>query len=350
MAKRGKYPGLTAYLILFLSMILAGCAAPTSGTGPGRGLALEQDYKYKIVEIDVSQAPQKEVDVKGMLRDSLEKALREKNLLWDGSANTKYYGIAARIIEYEMGNAFKRWLMPTYGSTVLSVHTDVIDLEKNQTVTFMEHKQTVAVGGGYTIGAWKSIFNSVAKDIAVDLERKYSGSGQGFSIELDPWLEKETDAPEVVEAKSVNLQTFQDMRTEKFRIGERTAAFNVSMGDIYTNRDAAVYFQEALQNELLASGNSLSDDNSEMTIRGELLKFWVHTDTTALYWDIVGEVDLRLTATNAKTGKTVDRTYNASAKSRTYVYPTRELLGKVIADTVRSLMYEIRREGIWNTL
>jgi hypothetical protein len=66
-----------------------------------------------------------------------------------------------RIIEYDMGNAFKRWLLPTYGSTILNVHTDVIDLEKNEIVTYMEHKQTIAAGGLYSVGAWKYIFDYV---------------------------------------------------------------------------------------------------------------------------------------------------------------------------------------------
>jgi hypothetical protein len=70
-----------------------------------------------------------------------------------------------RIIEYDMGNAFKRWLLPTYGSTILNVHTDVIDLEKNEIVTYMEHKQTIAAGGLYSVGAWKYIFDYVWKYI-----------------------------------------------------------------------------------------------------------------------------------------------------------------------------------------
>jgi hypothetical protein len=37
----------------------------------------------------------------------------------------------------------------------------VIDLEKNEIVTYMEHKQTIAAGGLYSVGAWKYIFDYV---------------------------------------------------------------------------------------------------------------------------------------------------------------------------------------------
>lgn len=339
---------LLPYLICFV-FILSGCAAQTSGTGPGKALALSQSHKYKIEKIEISEAKKYEVDVKELLSNSLDNALKDKDLLWDGSPNTKYYAISLRIIEYEMGNAFKRWLLPTYGSTVLSVHTDIIDLEKNEIITFMEHKQTITAGGAYSIGAWKYVFNNVAKDIAKDIERKYSGSGTGFFIELDPWLEKETEAPEAATAKNVYLAPFQDKRSEKNRIGERKAAFNVSMGDIYTSRDASAYMMEAVQNELLAAGNILTEDPSNLTITGDLIKFWVWTDTTALYWDIKGEIQLNLTVSSSKTGKTITKLYTAKSESRTYVYPSKELVTSVVSDTVKSLMYEIRKDNIWST-
>ncbi len=340
---------LLPYLI-FLVFILSGCAAQTSGTGPEKALALSQSFKYKIEKIETSEAKKYEVDPKEMLRNSLDKALRDKDLLWDNSPNNKYYAISLRITDYEMGNAFKRWLLPTYGSTVLSVHTDIIDIERNEIITFMEHKQTIAAGGAFSIGAWKYVFKNVAEDIAKDIERKYSGSGNGFFIELDPWLEKETEAPEATTPKNIYLATFQDKRPEKNRIGERQAAFNVAMGDIFTNRDASVYIREAVQNELLAAGNELTEKSSDLTLTGDLLKFWVWTDTTALYWDIKGEIQLNLMVSSSKTNKTITKPYTAKSQSRTYVYPSKELVGKVVSDTVKSLMYQIRKDTIWSTL
>jgi hypothetical protein len=337
------------YLVFIVSLILSGCAAQTSGTGPGKMLKLEPSYKYKIGEIDITDAEIYEVDVKEMLHVALEKYLQEKDMLWDGSPEKKYYDIKLRIVDYEMGNAFKRWLLPTYGSTILSVHTDIIDLEKNEVVTNMDHKQTVAAGGLFSVGAWEYVFDVVAEDIVLDIERKFTGKGSGFFVQLDPWLEKETEAPRVTATKNIYLAPFHDKRPEKNRIGERKAAFNVSMGDIYTNRDVSVYIKEAMQNELLASGNNLSDDKFDISINGELLKFWIWTDTTALYWDIIGEIELKLTVANNKINKPIDKIYKAKSESRTYVYPSKELVSSVISETVKTLMYEIRKDSIWTT-
>jgi hypothetical protein len=228
MPQKLKYSRFLPYLFCFV--------------GPGKALTLSQSYKYKIEKIEISEAKKYEVDVEALLRNSLDKALSDKNLLWEGSPNEKYYSISLRIIEYEMGNAFKRWLLPTYSSTVLSVHTDVIDIDKDEIITFMEHKQTIAAGGAYSIGAWKYIFKNVTKDIATDIERKYSGRGEGFFIELDPWLEKETESPAATDSKHIYLAPFQDKRPEKNRIGERQAAFNVPMGEICTSSEPLGHF------------------------------------------------------------------------------------------------------------
>jgi uncharacterized lipoprotein YajG len=338
-------------LIIITSLIISGCAGKTSGTGPARTLALEPDYKYRIGEINTSEAKEYEIDTKEMLRRALEKALTEKDMLWNGSSEQKHYDISLRITEYEMGNAFKRWLLPTYGSTVLGVHTDIVDAETSQIITSMERKQTIAAGGLYSVGAWKYVFDVVAKEIAVDLQRRFSGTEDAFIVQLDPWLEKETEAPKSTGSITISLLPFQDMRSEKIRIGERKA-LNVSMGDVFANRDVSIYIREAVQNELLASGNSLSDDeNSDIIVSGELVKFWVQTPSTPLYWDIIGEIELKLTArTRGEDNKVVEKTYRAKSQDRTYVWPTEKLLTKVVSDTVRSLMYEIRKDSIWTTL
>jgi len=119
---------------------------------------------------------------------------------------------------------------------------------------------------------------------------------------------------------------------------------------IYTNRDASAYIRKAVQNELLAAGNKLSEDSSDLTITGDLIKFWVWTDTSALYWDIKGEIQLNLTVSTSKTDKNITKMYKANSESRTYAYPSKELVRSVVSDTVKSLMYEIRKDTIWTKL
>ncbi|MBW2505623.1 MAG: hypothetical protein JRD19_00970, partial [Deltaproteobacteria bacterium] len=147
-------------------------------------------------------------------------------------------------------------------------------------------------------------------------------------------------------ARNIYLTPFQDKRPEKNRIGERKAAFNVSMGDIYSNRDTSAYVREAVQNELLASGNNLSEEASEITITGNLIKFWVWTDTIALYWNIKGEIQLDLPVSSEKTDMTITKIYTANSESRNFTYTSKELVSSVVSDTVKSLMYEIRNDSL----
>jgi len=102
-----------------------------------------------------------------MLADALGNALRERNLQWKGEATPKLV-LAADIVEYEAGDAFKRWLLPGWGATVLVVRGTLVDAESRK-VGSVEAKRTVEAGGGYTIGAWETIFRDVANDIVTRL-------------------------------------------------------------------------------------------------------------------------------------------------------------------------------------
>ena len=340
---------LTALLLVVISFLIGGCATPGTG-GPGKSLSLNPDYKYKVKDITVADTDKHEIDAAELLRTALESSLREKGLLLEDTSVKEHYLISAQILDYDMGNAFKRWLMPGYGSTVLGVHTDIIDSKTGEAITFMEHRQTTAAGGLYSIDAWEYIFTTVANDITTDLERKYTGGDSGFFINLDPWLENEEQGPDTKQSQEIRLIAFTDQRNEKNRIGERHAAFNVSMGDIYTNRDVAAFMTEAIQNELLASGNKLTDDPKDITVSGDVIRFWIWTDTTALYWDIIGEIEVNLNVLSPISGKESQKLYKAKSTKRTYVNPSQELVEEVVSDSIRKLMLEIRQDSPWTKL
>jgi hypothetical protein len=107
-----------------------------------------------------------DVDIERMLADALSQELREQDLLWTGQDGQRLL-IKAQILEYSKGDAFKRWLAPGAGATVLTVSCDLLD--GDQCVGTAQAKRTVSAGGLYTVGAWRTVFNSVAKDLAEDL-------------------------------------------------------------------------------------------------------------------------------------------------------------------------------------
>jgi hypothetical protein len=109
------------------------------------------------------------VNVENLLRGALNGKLQAAGMRWNRGDGNKMV-IESKIVEYEAGDAFKRWLLPGWGATVLTVQCDL--KEENQLVGSVEARRTVSAGGGYTIGAWEDIFEDLAEDIVNDLQAK----------------------------------------------------------------------------------------------------------------------------------------------------------------------------------
>ena len=112
----------------------------------------------------------KDLDVAMKMRDALEAKLREAGLLGTLASDGKPLVLSARVVDYEPGDAFKRWLMPGYGSTVLTVECALHNGDEQ--VATVNARRTVDAGGGYTIGAWETIFGQVAEDVVAGLKKK----------------------------------------------------------------------------------------------------------------------------------------------------------------------------------
>lgn len=159
-------------MILALAAVLHGCGSVKHRLDLSEGYAPPQEARVAIGQIrNQSGKDFGEIDPVGLLRDSLAEALRKENLLWSGSGPK--ITIDADIIEYEPGSAFKRWLLPGWGSTVLTVRAALRDGER--IVGTAESRRTISIGGGYSIGAWRTIFSDVAEDLAGDLKAKIRG-------------------------------------------------------------------------------------------------------------------------------------------------------------------------------
>ncbi|MCX8049868.1 MAG: DUF4410 domain-containing protein [Methylohalobius sp.] len=111
-----------------------------------------------------------DIDPPQRLKDALVEALKEEGLL---GTEGRPLVLDAEIVEYEPGSAFKRWLLPGYGATILTVRAQLKD--QDAVVGTAEARRTVSFGGGYSIGAWKGIFQDVAEDLVQDLKGKIRG-------------------------------------------------------------------------------------------------------------------------------------------------------------------------------
>jgi hypothetical protein len=147
-------------------MALTGCGAVQHKVTFKDSYSLRSQTKIDIGQVKNECGETFDVNVEQMLKDALANQLSKEAMLWDGSSGTKLV-LNSKIIEYAKGNAFKRWLLPGWGTTVLTIQCDLEDGE--QVVGSAEARRTISFGGGYTIGAWQTIFNSVAKDVVKDL-------------------------------------------------------------------------------------------------------------------------------------------------------------------------------------
>ena len=113
-----------------------------------------------------------EVDVAKALSEELAKALGNEGIYADDLYAGSRLKLPCQVTEYEPGSAFKRWLWPGYGSTVLAVKCELAEAGTDIVVGTADARRTVDAGGAYTIGAWKSIFVSLSEDVAKEIKTK----------------------------------------------------------------------------------------------------------------------------------------------------------------------------------
>lgn len=135
--------------------------------------AFRPDTRVTVGQVSNRTGEDFDVDVEQMLREAMVRKLEEQDLA-AAPDSEDVMTINLNIIEYRKGDAFKRWLWPGYGSTVLVIEATLLDAEGDVDATAQANR-SVDAGGGYTIGAWQTIFNDVAGDLVADLKMKISG-------------------------------------------------------------------------------------------------------------------------------------------------------------------------------
>ncbi|MDT8338828.1 MAG: DUF4410 domain-containing protein [Sulfurimonas sp.] len=161
--------------ILIVGMLALGLFM-FSGCSSKHSLVLNENYTPKQdVKIEVESVANKtsqtfEIDIQKMLKESLNKKLKADGILWANNENSKLQ-LKIDIIEYSEGNAFKRWIMPGWGATILTIEATLKD--SSLVVGKANATRNIAAGGGFTIGAWKTVFDDIAADVIADLKEAY---------------------------------------------------------------------------------------------------------------------------------------------------------------------------------
>ena len=91
---------------------------------------------------------------------------------WHPSSADRHVLINVEILDYIKGSAFGRWLSPGMGKTLLEVQCVITESESGTNVGKVKVLRTVDFGGLYSVGQWKVIFHTVAKDLVGELKTK----------------------------------------------------------------------------------------------------------------------------------------------------------------------------------
>jgi hypothetical protein len=159
-------------IVAALAAVMAGCGAVQHSASLTPGFAAGPGTTVEVGSIVNATGRTYDIDVVDMLETQLATALIDEQLATPGAGGTQPLALNVRIVEYDRGNAFKRWLLPGWGATVLSVECDLTRRSDGRKVGTVQARRTVSAGGGDTIGAWKGIFKDVAADVAKELRGK----------------------------------------------------------------------------------------------------------------------------------------------------------------------------------
>lgn len=154
--------------LCLLCLAFVGCGSATKNVKFNEGYQCPPGARIEVPPAENATGKTfEDIDVGKTLSDELAAALRKEGILaessGDGSGRLR---LPCKIAAYEQGSAFKRWLWPGYGSTVLDVKCELRESASAKVVGIAEARHTVDAGGGYTIGAWQYIFKNLSVDLA----------------------------------------------------------------------------------------------------------------------------------------------------------------------------------------
>jgi hypothetical protein len=173
--------------------------------------------------------------------------------------------------------------------------------------------------------------------------------GCASSLTLDigyrPAEVKQTALGEIP-AHRIQLGNFSNPGGSTAVIGERKAAFDTPMGSVLVTRSPGAIVRDAITTELRRAGHTIAETNPEFIVRGQVETFWVNTDVTPVYWDVVGEVRFTIEVLDQSLAKVIfTGSYRGTQVERTYLWPSEEILRRVLEDALAAAILQMSSDG-----
>lgn len=166
------------------------------------------------------------------------------------------------------------------------------------------------------------------------------------NITLSPnYLPQPTHGKVASAQPKIKLSRFIDARdtgVESIIVGSREAAFSTPMGDVRSDRPIFTIVKEAVKAELVDRGYVVGDYSDGVSVGGKVKRFWVGTNATPLYWDIVSEIEIMVKIQSPKQ-KLVKEfgPYYAKKTERTYIWPSEEIMNRTLENSLSEVMVKI---------
>lgn len=143
----------------------------------------------------------------------------------------------------------------------------------------------------------------------------------------------------------VRVLPFNDDRRDLDIEGKSTAAFGVPMGNIRFEPSPATLLGQAVISEIKAAGHTVTEGVDGTQITGAIVEFETHTDTTLLYWDVIGSLAVSLQIMGARgsnPGALLD--YRARCMERTYIWPSETVIAGVMSKCLNDFANKLRND------
>ena len=127
------------------------------------------------------------------------------------------------------------------------------------------------------------------------------------------------------------------------RVGERKTIGDISMGLVTVTPLPGQVMAEMLEAELKAAGHRIGADGASAVVEGEIRRFDLRTDVTALYWDVIGTTSVSVTVVRA--GQSATGQYTATCQERTYVWPSSDMMARVVSACLDDIARQFREDA-----
>jgi len=159
----------TIWLISFL--FLVGCGAVQFSSQLPDSFVLKPGQTIEFVPIENVTGKTLEPPADQIFNEYMVELLKERKLL-NVFPHPAAFVLKTKLIEYEAGSAFGRWILPGLGTTVCTVDAELLDKKTGSLIGRMRSRQTVSAGGFYSIGADNYICKRAADDLIGEVDKK----------------------------------------------------------------------------------------------------------------------------------------------------------------------------------